>query len=471
MSNRAQSTWSPLFKEAVSADFRDFHECLDQDKRIALYDVEGSRVHASMLAKSGIISQADNAAIQAGLATIMEEMKSGEFQWKKELEDVHMNVERRLTDLIGEPAKRLHTARSRNDQNSTDLRLYARAELDALARELRQLVVAFVDLAEQHADTIMPGFTHLQVAQPITFGHHLMAYAEMFLRDIERVTQARERLNVSPLGAAALAGTGYPIDPEYSAANLGFSAVCRNSLDAVSDRDYIVDIAAAGSLIMGHLSRFSEEVIMWCNPMFDFIEVGDAFCTGSSIMPQKRNPDLAELVRGKAARIIGNLACAASLIKSQPLAFNKDMQECKPPLTDTLENVRGAVSITTQMIASITVKKEKMRAAAELGFSTATDLADYFVRAGLPFRDAHHVVAAIVGEAREKGYASLADFSLPELQAHSSVIGEEVQSVLTLEGSVASRDHTGGTAPARVRSAAAEVRRHIAASVEQRWTD
>lgn len=458
MTTQAGSTWSPLFKEAVSNDFRDFHECLDQDRRIALYDIEGSRVHAEMLAKSGIISATDNDAIQSGLASIAEEIQSGVFEWKKELEDVHMNVETRLTQLVGEPGKRLHTARSRNDQNSTDIRLYARAELDALIPEIKDLIASFIDLAQKHADTIMPGFTHLQVAQPITFGHHLMAYAEMFLRDLERIQQARERLNVSPLGAAALAGTGFPIDPEYSARNLGFRAVCRNSLDAVSDRDYVVDIAAAGSLIMGHLSRFAEEVIMWCTPMFDFIEVGDAFCTGSSIMPQKRNPDLAELVRGKAARMIGNLTFAVSLIKSQPLAFNKDMQECKPPLTDTLENVRGAVTITAKMIASITVKKDKMLAAAGQGYSTATDLADYLVRAGLPFRDAHHIVAAIVGEARDRSYNSLADFSLSDLQAFSDTITQDVQSVLTVEGSVASRSHVGGTAPDRVRKAIEEVR-------------
>ncbi len=271
-----EKTWSPLFKEPVSADFRDFHECLDQDKRIALYDVAGSQVHADMLARAGIISQADNAAIQKGLAAIADEMRDGSFEWKKELEDVHMNVEQRLTALVGDAGKRLHTARSRNDQNATDVRLYARAELDALAEEIKVLISSFTDLAEEHADTIMPGFTHLQVAQPITFGHHMMAYAEMFLRDLERVRQARARLNYSPLGAAALAGTGYPIDPEYSAAALGFDGVCRNSLDAVSDRDYICDICNAGAVIMMHLSRFCEEVILWCTPMFDFIEVGDS---------------------------------------------------------------------------------------------------------------------------------------------------------------------------------------------------
>ncbi|MBD9491497.1 argininosuccinate lyase [Ensifer sp. ENS11] len=462
MTAQAHATWSPLFKEAVSTDFRDFHECLDQDKRIALYDVAGSKVHASMLTRAGILTAEENGQIQGGLDQIAAEMRSGTFAWKKELEDVHMNVENRLTALVGDAGKKLHTARSRNDQVATDIRLYARAELDALASELKALVLSFVDLADEHADTIMPGFTHLQVAQPVTFGHHMMAYAEMFLRDIERVKQARERLNVSPLGAAALAGTGYPIDPAYSAAELGFARAFRNSLDAVSDRDYVVDICAAGALILGHLSRFCEEVILWCTPMFDFIEVGDQFCTGSSIMPQKRNPDLAELVRGKAARVIGNLATSAALMKAQPLAFNKDQQESKPPLTDTLENVRGAVTVTTQMLPTIKVRDRKMLAAAEQGYSTATDLADYLVRAGLPFRDAHHAVAAIVGAAREKDLATLSDMPLVEMRAYAPAIGADVYEVLTVEGSVASRNHPGGTAPEQVRSAIAELRSLLA---------
>lgn len=458
MTQKMSSTWSPLFKEAVSTDFRDFHECLDQDKRIALHDVAGSMVHANMLARTGIISENENRDIQTGLSQIAEEMRSGTFEWKKELEDVHMNVESRLTALIGDAGKKLHTARSRNDQVATDIRLYARAELDALTGELKALINAFVDLAEAHADTIMPGFTHLQVAQPVTFGHHLMAYAEMFLRDLERVTQVRDRLNISPLGAAALAGTGYPTDPAYSARELGFSAAFRNSMDAVSDRDYVVDVCSTGAIIMGHLSRFSEEVILWCTPMFDFIEVGDRFCTGSSIMPQKRNPDLAELVRGKAARIIGNLAFSASLMKSQPLAFNKDQQESKPPLTDTFETVRGAVSVTAQMIPTIRVHQDRMLAAADQGYSTATDLADYLVRAGMPFRDAHHAVAAIVGLARDRGLATLPELSLADMQAFAPIIGQDVFGVLTLQGSVSSRNHRGGTAPERVREAIIEVR-------------
>jgi argininosuccinate lyase len=461
MSEQTQATWSPLFKEPVSTDFNDFHECLDQDKRIALYDVAGSQAHANMLARAGILTAADNAAIQEGLSAIATEMREGTFEWKKEFEDVHMNVEQRLTALIGDAGKRLHTARSRNDQNATDIRLYARAELDALAGELKTLIGAFVDLAELHVDTIMPGFTHLQIAQPITFGHHLMAYAEMFLRDLERVRQARERLNMSPLGAAALAGTGYPIDPEYTAASLGFAAVCRNSLDAVSDRDYISDICNAGALIMSHLSRFCEEVIMWCTPMFDFVEVGDQFCTGSSIMPQKRNPDLAELVRGKAARVIGNLTFSVALNKNLPLAFNKDQQECKPPLTDTLETTRAAVTVMAQMIPSITVHKQIMLEAAKKGYSTATDLADYLVRSGLPFRDAHHAVAAIVGSARDQGLAMLSEVPLEDMRKFASSIGEDVYHVLTVEGSVASRNHTGGTAPTQVRRAVAEVRELI----------
>ncbi|NTF44443.1 argininosuccinate lyase [Rhizobium rhizogenes] len=462
MRNQTSTTWSPLFKQDVSRDFQDFHECLDQDKRIALHDVAGSKVHADMLARAGIISADDNAQIQTGLDRIAEEMRSGAFEWKTELEDVHTNVENRLVALIGDAGKKLHTARSRNDQVATDIRLYAREQLDLLADDLKVLIGAFVGLAEQNAETIMPGFTHLQVAQPVTFGHHLMAYAEMFLRDLDRVKAARTRLNVSPLGAAALAGTGYPIDPEYSAAQLGFSGSFANSLDAVSDRDYVVDVCSAGALIMGHLSRFSEEVILWCTPMFDFIEVGDQFCTGSSIMPQKRNPDLAELVRGKAARVIGNLTFSAALMKSQPLAFNKDQQESKPPLTDTLETVRGAVSVTAQMIPSITVKHSRMLLAANRGYSTATDLADYLVRAGLPFRDAHHAVAAIVGAARDKALPTLSELSLAEMQAFAPLVREDVFEVLTVEGSVASRDHRGGTAPRQVRLAVEAVRRSIA---------
>jgi len=452
------STWSPLFKQATAADFRDFHECLDQDKRLALYDVAASQVHARMLAQAGILNAQDNQAIQDGLEQIAQEMRDGRFEWHKEFEDVHMNVEQRLTSLIGDAGKKLHTARSRNDQVATDIRLYARAELDALTQELHALIHAFVDLAEQHAETIMPGFTHLQVAQPITFGHHLMAYAEMFLRDLERVGQARERLNCSPLGAAALAGTSYPIDPEYSARELGFSRVFRNSLDAVSDRDYVADVCCAGALIMAHLSRFAEELILWCTPMVDFVELGDAFCTGSSIMPQKRNPDLAELLRGKAARLQGNLTVALALMKSQPLAFNKDQQESKPPLTDTLENARAAVVVSTQMIPTIQAHAERMFSAAGLGYSTATDLADYLVRAGVPFRDAHHAVAAIVGYARDHDMPSLSEVPLAVMQSFAVEIRADAFAVLTLSGSVASRSHAGATAPAQVRHAIAEVR-------------
>ncbi len=461
MKNQTDATWSPLFKEPTSKDFQAFHECLDQDKRISLHDIAGSKVHAAMLARAGIITVEENEQIQSGLKQINDEMQSGKFDWKPELEDVHTNVENRLTDLVGTAGKKLHTARSRNDQVATDIRLYAREQLDLLILDLKVLAHAFIDLAEAHAETIMPGFTHLQVAQPITFGHHLMAYTEMFKRDIDRIASARQRLNVSPLGAAALAGTGFPIDPGYSALELGFAHSFANSLDAVSDRDYVVDICSAGAIIMGHLSRFSEEVIMWCTPMFDFIEVGDQFCTGSSIMPQKRNPDLAELVRGKAARAIGNLAFAASVMKSQPLAFNKDQQESKPPLTDTIETVRGAVRVTAQMIPSITAKRDKMLAAAKQGFSTATDLADYLVRQGVSFRDAHHAVAAIVGLARERGLAALSDLKLIDMQNLASEIQDDVFDILTVEGSVASRDHRGGTAPRRVVEAVQTARREI----------
>lgn len=453
-----KQTWSPLFREPVSEDFRDFHECLDQDKRIALQDVRGSMAHAAMLTRAGILTKDEGAQLQNGLERVAEEMAAGTFPWDKAHEDVHMNVEMRLTALIGPVGKKLHTARSRNDQVATGIRLYARDELDLLAQELRDLVAGFCDLAEAHADVIMPGFTHLQVAQPVTFGHHMMAYAEMFLRDHQRIVQARDRLNVSPLGAAALAGSGYPIDPAFTAAELGFATAFRNSLDAVSDRDYVADVCHAGAVIMAHLSRLSEEIILWMTPMFDFIDIGDAFCTGSSIMPQKRNPDLAELVRGKAARVHGNLTTSIALMKAQPLAFNKDQQESKPPLTDTLENVRPAVRITTQMLRSIRPRAARMLEAAGTGYSTATDLADYLVRAGMPFRDAHHVVAAVVGLARDRNCRSLSDLSLADLQAHSALISADVFDVLTVEGSVACRAHRGGTAPEQVRRAVAEVR-------------
>lgn len=453
-----KQTWSPLFREPVSEDFRDFHECLDQDKRIALQDVRGSTVHAAMLTRAGILTTDEGAALKQGLEQVAAEMQAGTFPWDKAHEDVHMNVEMRLTALIGPVGKKLHTARSRNDQVATGIRLYARDELDALAQELQALVAGFCDLAETYADTIMPGFTHLQVAQPVTFGHHMMAYAEMFLRDHQRVVQARDRLNISPLGAAALAGSGYPIDPDYSAAELGFAAPFRNSLDAVSDRDYVADVCHAGAVIMAHLSRLSEEIILWMTPMFDFIEIGDAFCTGSSIMPQKRNPDLAELVRGKTARVHGNLTTAIALMKAQPLAFNKDQQESKPPLTDTLETVRPAVQICTQMLGTIRPRALRMLEAADTGYSTATDLADYLVRAGMPFRDAHHVVAAVVGLARDRNCRSLSDLPLADMRAHSDLIGEDVFAVLTVAGSVACRSHRGGTAPSQVHRAIAEVR-------------
>ncbi len=452
------TTWSPLFTTATDADFMNFQECIEQDKRIALYDVQGSQAHADMLCRAGILRREENDLIQQGLTQIAGQMQRGEFAWDANLEDVHMNVEHQLVALVGEVGKKLHTARSRNDQNATDIRLYARDQLDALDGELSALIGALTDLAEQHADTIMPGFTHLQIAQPITFGHHLLAYAEMFLRDRERVQQARERLNVSPLGAAALAGTSFPIDPAYSAELLGFDGVCRNSLDAVSDRDYIADICHAGALIMGHLSRMAEEVVFWCTPLVDFVELGDAFCTGSSIMPQKKNPDLAELLRGKAARVLGNLTFSVALMKSQALAFNKDQQECKPPLTDTLENVRAAVSVTAQMVPTMRAKTDKMYQAAGMGYATATDLADYLVRAGLPFRDAHHQVAAIVRHARETGVADLSQLPLASLQGFAPLIGADVYQVLTLEGSVASRDHQGGTAPRQVREAISQLR-------------
>ncbi|MCV2403573.1 argininosuccinate lyase [Marinomonas sp. C2222] len=458
MTTQKKETWSPLFTQATAQDFQAFHSCIDQDKRIALYDVAGSQAHAKMLTASGVLSIEENTLIQEGLNAIAQEMQNGTFEWKEEFEDVHMNVEQRLVQLIGDAGKKLHTARSRNDQVATDIRLYTRNELDALQAELKVLIGVIADLASDHADTIMPGFTHLQIAQPITFGHHMLAYAEMFLRDLERVGQARSRLNYSPLGAAALAGTGFPIQPELTAELLGFDGVCRNSLDAVSDRDYVADVCHAGALIMAHLSRLSEEIIFWCTPLVGFVELGDQFCTGSSIMPQKKNPDLAELLRGKAARVQGNLTFAVGLMKSQPMAFNKDQQESKPPLTDTLENVRAAVTVTSQMIPTIKANKERMYEAASLGYATATDLADYLVRKGLPFRDAHHAVAAMVRYANENKVQHLSELPLDKLKTFSLLIEQDVYQVLTLEGSVNSRNHTNGTAPEQVMKAVKKVK-------------
>jgi argininosuccinate lyase len=442
--------WSGRFDEPVAEIVKCYTASIPFDYRLAEHDIAGSRAHARMLAACNVITEQDLSDIERGMATILDEIRSGKFEWSLDLEDVHFNVEKRLTALVGDAGKRLHTGRSRNDQVATDVRLYTRAACDEIAKLLIALQKSFVALAEQHTDTIIPGFTHLQVAMPVTFGHHLMAYVEMFARDHERIVDCRKRVNRSPLGAAALAGTTFPIDREMTAKALGFAAVCRNSLDAVSDRDFAIEFLSAATLIMMHLSRMSEELILWMSPRFGFIDIADRFCTGSSIMPQKKNPDVAELVRGKFARVQGHLVALTTLMKGQPLTYNKDNQEDKEPLFDTVDTLTQTLIIYADMIGGIRVKADRMRAAASEGFATATDLADYLVRKGVPFRDSHECVARAVKAAEVKG-VDLSDLSLAELKAFSNVIEDDVFACLTLEGSVAARAHVGGTAPARVR--------------------
>jgi argininosuccinate lyase len=430
---------------------------VDFDKRLATFDIQGSVAHARMLGAQGIISMQDVASIEQGLGEILQEIEVGSFEWLLDLEDVHLNIEKRLTDKIGDAGKRLHTGRSRNDQVATDVRLWLRATVDDVLAGIKVLQLSLLDLAEQHAETIMPGFTHLQVAQPVTFGHHLMAYFEMLKRDAERFADARKRINRLPLGAAALAGTSYPIDREMVAKSLGFDGVCANSLDAVSDRDFAIEFSAAASVLMMHLSRFSEELILWSSPRFAFIDIADRFCTGSSIMPQKKNPDVPELVRGKTGRVYGHLMGLLTLMKGQPLAYNKDNQEDKEPLFDVADTLLVTLQIYADMMRGVRVNADNMRQAALEGFATATDLADYLVKKGMPFRDAHEVVALAVkhGVATQQ---DLAEMSLAELQTFSQMISDDVYSVLTLEGSVASRNHVGGTAPAQVRKAIQQAR-------------
>lgn len=427
------------------------------DRRLAGHDIEGSLAHARMLAATGIIGADDLVAIESGLRQISEEIDRGEFAWSLELEDVHLNIEKRLTSLVGDAGKRLHTARSRNDQVATDIRLYLRASIDDIIGLVQTMQKALLDLAEKHADTVMPGFTHLQVAQPIVFGHHLMAYFEMLKRDVERLADCRKRVNLLPLGAAALAGTSYPIDREMVAKLLGFDGVCGNSMDAVSDRDFAIEFCAAGALIMTHLSRLSEELILWMNPSFGFIDLADRFCTGSSIMPQKKNPDVPELVRGKTGRINGHLVALLTLMKGQPLAYNKDNQEDKEPLFDTVDTLTDTLRIYADMLAGIRVRKEAMRNAAMRGYATATDLADYLVKKGLPFREAHEIVARAVRFA-DSGHRDLSALELSELKNFSDLIDSDIFQILTLEGSASSRDHVGGTAPSQVTRAIRQAR-------------
>ena len=450
-------TWSGLFSEPVTELTKRYTASVDFDKRLALVDIRGSLAHARMLAAQSIISSQDLADIERGMAEIESEVQTGTFAWSIDLEDVHFNIEKRLTALIGDAGKRLHTARARTDQVATDIRLYLRDAIDALVRLLRELQKVLLDLAYEHADTVMPGFTHLQVAQPVSFGHHLMAYFEMLQRDAERMADCRKRVNRLPLGAAALAGASYPIDRERVALELGFDGVCENSLDAVSDRDFAIEFVAGAALIMVHLSRFSEELILWMNPRFAFIRLADRFCTGSSIMPQKKNPDVAELVRGKTGRVNGHLVALLTLMKGQPLAYNKDNQEDKEPLFDTIDTLTATLVIYADMLRGLSVDKVRMRAAAMEGFATATDLADYLVKKGLPFRDAHEVVAKAVRFAAAKG-CDLSALTLAELKEFSPLVEEDVFHVLTLEGSLQSRNHIGGTAPEQVRAAVARGR-------------
>ncbi|PWF25301.1 argininosuccinate lyase [Corticimicrobacter populi] len=447
--NKAQA-WSARFSEPVSDLVKRYTASVFFDKRLAPYDIQGSLAHADMLAAVGVISTQDLQDIQRGMTQILSEIEAGQFEWLLDLEDVHLNIEKRLVELVGDAGKRLHTGRSRNDQVATDIRLWLRAEIDVLIGLLGELRHALATTALQHTDTILPGFTHLQVAQPVTFGHHLLAYAEMFGRDAERLQDCRRRVNRLPLGAAALAGTSYPIDRERVARTLGFEEVCRNSLDAVSDRDFAIEFCAAAALVMTHISRLSEELVLWMSPRVGFITLADRFCTGSSIMPQKKNPDVPELARGKVGRVNGHLMALLTLMKGQPLAYNKDNQEDKEGLFDSVDTLRDTLTIFVDMVPGISVKPEAMRAAALQGYATATDLADYLVKRGTPFRDAHEVVALAVRECEQRG-CDLADLSLDELRAFHPAIESDVHAVLTLEGSVAARKHIGGTAPERVR--------------------
>ena len=447
--DRKQEAWSARFNEPVSEIVKRYTASVAFDQRLADADIKASLAHAQMLSERGIITNDDFNAIVEGMARIRAEIDRGAFVWSIDLEDVHLNIERRLTQLVGDAGKRLHTARSRNDQVATDIRLWLRSEIDEQVHLLRQLQKALLDQASRHEQTVMPGFTHLQVAQPVSFAHHLLAYVEMFSRDESRLGDLRRRVNRLPLGAAALAGTGFPIDRERVAALLDFEGLCENSLDAVSDRDFAIEYCAAASLIAVHLSRLSEELVLWMSPNIAFIDLPDRFCTGSSIMPQKKNPDVPELARGKTGRVVGHLMGLLMLMKAQPLAYNKDNQEDKEPLFDTVDTISDSLRIYIDLIAGITVREDRMREAAGRGYATATDLADYLVRKGMAFRDAHEAVALAVREADREGI-DLSALSLARLRAFSSLIEGDVFEVLSLEGSLAARNHVGGTAPAAV---------------------
>jgi argininosuccinate lyase len=456
----ASGHFSARFSEPVSELVKRFTASVTFDKRLAAVDIQGSLAHAKMLARQNVITSQDLADIERGMTTIEADIRAGTFDWRVDLEDVHMNIESRLIAAIGDAGKRLHTGRSRNDQVATDIRLWLRGEIDDLIGLLRAMQLALVNLAEKHADTIMPGFTHLQVAQPVTFGHHLMAYVEMLSRDEARLIDCRKRVNRLPLGAAALAGTSYPIDREFVAKELGFDGVCENSLDAVSDRDFAIEFVSAAALAMTHLSRFSEELIIWMSQSVAFINLPDRFCYSSSIMPQKKNPDVPELIRGKTGRVNGHLVALLTLMKGQPLAYNKDNQEDKEPMFDTVDTLRDSLTIMADLSAAIEVKPERMAAAVKRGFATATDLADYLVKKGLAFRDAHDAVARAVRDAEKLG-KDLSELPIDVLRGYSPLVGEDVYAVLSPEGSVASRNHIGGTAPAQVRAAVERARKRL----------
>ncbi len=454
--DKKSQAWSALFSEPMDQLVQRYTASVGFDRRLARADIAGSLAHARMLAAQQVISAQDLADIERGLEQIGEEIAAGRFEWKLELEDVHLNIEARLTQLVGDAGKRLHTGRSRNDQVATDLRLWLRHEIDAIAPLLTQLQKTLLDVAAPHTETVMPGFTHLQVAQPVSFAHHLLAYVEMFARDAERLADARRRTNRLPLGAAALAGTSYPLDRAMVARELGFDGLCENSLDAVSDRDFALEFAAFASITMVHVSRLAEEIVLWMSQNFGFIDLADRYCTGSSIMPQKRNPDVAELARGKSGRVIGHLMGLLTLMKGQPLTYNKDNQEDKEPLFDTVDTLAATLRIMAEMVGGMTVKPDAMRAAALKGYATATDLADHLVKQGVPFRDAHEVVAHAVKLALQRG-VDLAELPLADLRALHPSIGDDARAALTLQGSLNSRATRGGTAPEQVR---AQIERH-----------
>ncbi len=464
---KPKKLWGGRFAESTDQLMEKFSASVAVDSRLYRQDIAGSLAHARMLASVGILQQAEFDLIESGLQNIQRQIEAGDFEWSQAYEDVHMNIEARLTDAIGEAGKKLHTGRSRNDQVATDMRLYLREEIDAICALLTSLQHILAVLAEREADTIMPGFTHMQGAQPITFGHHMLAWNEMLERDHQRLQECRQRVNVSPLGSAALAGTSYPINRNMTADELGFSGLCRNSLDAVSDRDFMIEFNADAALLMVHLSRMAEEMVLWSTDAFAFVDLGDAFCTGSSIMPQKKNPDVVELIRGKCGRVNGNLHALLMLMKAQPLAYNRDNQEDKEPLFDSIDTLLMTLQVLVAMMPDIEVKRETMYAAAAAGYSTATDLADYLVCKQIPFRDAHEIVGLVVADAIHSDIR-LDQMTLQQLQLRCQAIEADVFDVLTLEGSVAARNHIGGTAPEQVRAAARDVQQKLNLRVEDK---